>query len=83
MRVYARRRPDKNYNTTLGYYVIASNHGDRELAPGSTCRKRYWGYESHEEWWVDRIEDHLDGSPYNWEVDGQPCIMGPLGFLSG
>ena len=71
MRFYARTETDKNYSAGWGYYVIASNHIDRELVSDDACNKLYKSYESHEDKWVDRIEDHLSDSPYNWDVNGQ------------
>ena len=75
MRVYARTNSGKNYNVTLGYYVIASSHIDRELLSGSLCQKRYKSYETHEDKWEERIEDNLSDSPYDWDV-GDSFWMG-------
>lgn len=70
MRVYARTETDRNYSPGWGYYVVASSHVDKELASEDTCDRSFKSEETHEDKWVDRIEDHLSDSPYNWDVDG-------------
>ena len=69
MRVYARTETDKNYSAGWGYYVVASTHVDMETA-SDDCIREYRSEEVDEDKWVDRIEDHLSDSPYNWDVDG-------------
>ena len=70
MRVYARTETDKNYSAGWGFYVVASTHIDMETEFEDDCDRNYKSEEIHEDEWVDRIEDHLSDSPYNWDVDG-------------
>lgn len=67
MRIYATGGGDRNYNTSLGYYVVATIHRDHENL--YNCDDMYSSYESHENDWIDRIEDNLGSdSGYNWTV---------------
>ena len=64
MRLYA--KDDRNYNDTLGYYIVASIHQDYE---GLACDDEFESYESDEDWWIDRTEDNLGtDTDYDWEV---------------
>ncbi len=69
MRVYG-RNDHSNYSLGLGHYVIATTHLDLEafsLDP-QECVHRYRSDEVHEDWWLDRIQNNLTGSPYDWVV---------------
>ena len=67
MRVYATGSGDRNFNTTWGYYVVATIHQDHENL--YNCDDMYRSYESHEGQWISRIEDNLGSdSGYNWTV---------------
>ena len=71
MRFYAQSGEDRNYNATWEYYIVATLHVDYHkrglLSPD--CDPYFFSWELDEDWWVDRIEDNLTGSPYNWTVD--------------
>ena len=73
MRFYAQSGEDRNYNSTWEYYIVATLHVDKEERSrwpwSENCDPLYWSWELDEDWWVDRIEDSLTGSPYNWTVD--------------
>ena len=64
MRFYA--NGDSNYNPTLGYYVVATLHRDHEALH---CDNQFSSLESHEDTWIDRIEDNLGpDTDYDWTV---------------
>ena len=66
MRFYAQSGEDRNYNSTWEYYIVASLHYEDH---GWNCEDKFWSWELDEDWWIDRIEDNLTGSPYNWTID--------------
>ncbi len=61
LRLYA--LADRDYSPILGYYVLGTNHLDRE---NGSCADTYWSEEVDEAWWRDRITNHLSG--YGWVV---------------
>ncbi len=70
MRFYAQSGEDRNYNSTWEYYVVATLHNDyHRRRPWHNCDRYFYSWELDEDWWVDRIEDNLTASPYNWTVD--------------
>jgi hypothetical protein len=70
MRIYATSGGDRNYNPTFGFYVVATVHKDHEDL--FFCDDQYISGESHENWWVDRIEDNLGiDTQYDWTIDSQ------------
>lgn len=67
-RFYANGPSDYNQNPTLGHYIVATIHRDNESWWG--CDNQYISTEDEEEDWVNRIEDNLLASPYNWSFNG-------------
>ena len=67
-RFYANGPSDYNQNPTLGHYIVATIHRDNESLWG--CDNQYISTEDEEEDWVNRIEDNLLVSPYNWSFNG-------------
>lgn len=63
-RFYANGPGDYNQNPTLGHYIVATIHRDRESS--WSCDNEYRSKESDEQNWIDRIEDNLETAPYNW-----------------
>ena len=71
MRFYAQSGEDRNYQLDLGVlYLWRTLHADKEERSrwpwSGDCDALYWSWELVEDWWVDRIEDNLTGSPYHW-----------------
>lgn len=58
---------NSNYNSRLGYYVIASSH--RDLEGGRSCDYRFSSIEFHEDIMNRRVTDNLGTSTsYGWRV---------------
>ena len=71
MRFYAQSGEDQNYNSTWDYYIVATLHYEYHSRYWwDSCEPVFWSWELDEDWWVDRIEDNLTASPYNWAVTG-------------
>ena len=70
IRVYANTDEDYSYNLTYGNYILATVHRDSEHFPG-TCDNQYSSTEAGEDDWIERVEDNLEVSPYNWYIEDQ------------
>ena len=70
MRVYAQTGEDYNVSPTLGNYVVASTHVDKErgIVPWFFCDTQYRSLESDENEWEQRIRTGLSVAPYNWSI---------------
>lgn len=69
-RFYSTGPSHYNQDDSLGHYIVATIHADLEKGGNLECEERFRSYESDERKWVDRIEDNLRGSPYNWSISG-------------
>ena len=79
LRVYANGSGGRQYNQEYGYYVIASSHKDHESFWNRfrSCNNKYSSLEYHEDWLIDRVEDHLgSGTRYKWVVDDNALTWG-------
>lgn len=79
MRFYA--KGDQHYNSTYGYYLVASNHQDYE---GVFCQNKFRSTETTEDFWVNRIKDHLGSrTQYDWDVSDSATIWrnGVAGYV--
>ena len=95
MRVYAHGSGNRNFVPTLGFYVLATSHVDKEgnvvedtdesdVNEDGECIKMFLSVEDDEDAWLDRIRDHLTGDPWNWSIDESvnPYNRSPNGGLS-
>ena len=52
---------------TYGNYVLATIHRDNETV--GYCTNQFSSTEDDEDAWIERINDNLTATPYNWSVD--------------
>lgn len=66
IRVYAYDLTGRNYNASLGFYVMGTVHKDLE---GGGCENSYYSAEGEEGWWVTRA-----GQISGWSVTSGPYL---------